>query len=207
MLELRGARRADSGFTLVELVVAMVILTIFFAAFTGVVAHFFDLNKRQQARAAGTDVARTMVETLDRQVRYANGINAPSQGGDGTWWVDWRTGSVGKQQTCNQWRVTAAGAAQWRSWEPSLTNPAAAVTPSGWRSIGDSVRADGSSPVFALGAGLAGSASSRQTLTLDFAVSRAGDRDAVATIVTFTAVNTKAPGAPSPAVCQEVPRS
>jgi prepilin-type N-terminal cleavage/methylation domain-containing protein len=197
----------DDGFTLVELLVAMIILSVFFGVFSSLVARFFDLTGRQQSRSASVDVSRNMIMVLDRQVRYANAVNTPVTTADGTRWIEWRSGSTGKQQTCFQWRVRPGGAAQFRTWLPPLSGSGAS-TPTVWRTQGTGVQAIGTEPVFAVNAALASSSAlNRQVVTIAFRTTSGTVRDGSPTRVALTALNSTSASAPTTPVCQEVPRS
>lgn len=177
----------------------MVLLGIFFGIFSTVTIRFFELTGRQQDRSTSADDSRNMVLVLDRQVRYANAINNPVTTGDGTQWVEWRSGSTGKQQTCHQWRVTPAGRAEYRTWLP----PSAVATP--WVTAGNQVRPLGSTPIFSVVDPNAPTEQSRQTLTVSFL---SGDgRDALPTRVSLTGINTRSSTAPITPICTEVARS
>lgn len=203
----RPRRTADDGLTLVELLVAMTILVVFFAVFTSIAVRIFDLTGRQQSRSVSADASRNMLLVLDRQVRYANSVNNPVTTVDGTRWVEWRTGSLGKQQTCYQWRVRPTGEAQYRTWQPPLSGPGPS-TPTAWRTQGTGVRAIGSEAVFDVDAALAtSSALNRQTLTVAFRTTSGANRDGSPTRVALTALNTTSASAPATPVCTEVPRS
>lgn len=199
------SRLDDDGFTLVELIVAMTILVIFFAVFSNIATRVFSTTRRQQDRSASVDVSRNITEKLDRQVRYANAINTPGVTSDGTQWVEWRSGSLNRQQTCYQWRVTPAGLAQYRSWNPAYGG-AATTASTVWTTAGYGAGRRGTDPVFSV-AGNGSAAQFRQQLTLSFQAGKDAGRDGAATRISFTALNSSSPSAPFPAVCQEYPRS
>ncbi|WP_432487600.1 PulJ/GspJ family protein [Kineococcus sp. SYSU DK018] len=121
----RVARRApdpagedrDGGFTLVELIVAMGIFTLVLAVFmSGVLVMYRDTN-RSQAVASTSDALRKTFMTMDRQVRYAEGVNYPGLV-DGSYYVEFRSPSDGGEPaTCYQWRYDAsAGTLAYRTW-------------------------------------------------------------------------------------------
>lgn len=203
----RRLRSRDDGLTLVELLVAMTILVVFFAVFTSIAVRVLDVTGRQQSRSLSVDASRNMLLVLDRQVRYANAVNTPVTTADGTRWVEWRSGSTGKQQTCYQWRVRPGGQAQYRTWQPPLSGPGVS-TPTAWKTQGTGVQALGTEPVFAVDASAAtGTSLFRQTLTVAFRTTSGANRDGSPTRVALTALNTTSASAPTTPVCQEVPRS
>ena len=128
-------RRAtgDEGFSLIELIVAMGIFTTVIAVFmSGIMVMFRDTN-RTQAAAANTDNLRSVFVAMDKQVRYADGMNVPGAVG-ARWFVEFRTPQDGGlPSTCYQWRYdTSAGTLAWRSWTATAAVPAAS---SGWRQV------------------------------------------------------------------------
>lgn len=120
----------EGGYTLVELIVAMGIFTTVLAVFmSGLMLMFRDTN-RAQAAAQNTDSLRKVFLQLDRQVRYADGVNVP--GAVGTrWYAEFRTPQDGSvAATCYQWRYdTAAGTLAWRSWKAAAAVPSSTT---GW---------------------------------------------------------------------------
>jgi prepilin-type N-terminal cleavage/methylation domain-containing protein len=196
----------SAGLTLVELLVAMVILSIFFGVFGAVATRLFDSTMNQQARSANLDSNRMVVLKLDRQVRYANAVNTPVTH-NASQYVEWRSGSSGQQQTCVQWRVTTAGLVQRRSWLPPLTAISPAPVPTAWQMVATGVVTAGTGPVFSLTSPVSTVASLRkQQLTMSFST-RSGVRPVTTpTKVAFTALNTRSSSPPATPVCQEVAR-
>jgi prepilin-type N-terminal cleavage/methylation domain-containing protein len=196
---MRARRQGDAGMSLIELLVAMTIMGIFVAIFSTVAAKMFDSTKSQQARSGNLDSNRNIVQVLDRQLRYANAVNAPVTV-NGSQYVTWRSGSIGssgKVQTCYQWRVTPAGLMQQRSWVLPLTSATA------WSTVGTGVRPVEALPIFSLASPI-GTGQNRQQLTLQLNSSRGTPRVDTATEVTLTALNTRTSSAPVVPVCQEV---
>lgn len=195
-------RRHDRGTTLTELLVTMVVSALFFGVVGTVVLGMYDAADDQQARSTNLDTNRLLVQVLDRQVRYANVVNAPLTTGAGSAYVTWRVGSstatlaTTAGQTCRQWRLATDGSLQHRSWP---AGSAAGVTP--WTTVGRGVRASGSP--FALETVATGPVQ-RQALTVRL-VATSG-RKAVETplTVSFTALNSRSAAVPTTPVCQEV---
>ncbi len=198
-LHLRRARRVEGqqGFTLVELLVSMTILGIFFSVFTGVIATVFENTRRQQDRSISVDASRNIVQVIDRQVRYANGIYEPKTAADGTQWVVWSSRNRQGVQTCHQWQVTRAGVMRWASWQAGVNAPLAFST------AGTGIGRRGTDDVFSL-TDAGATIQTKQRLTLSFLSGPlTGGRDASATRVAFTALNTSSAALPSTLVCQE----
>lgn len=133
----RAARRrredGDAGYTLVELIVAMGIFTTVLAVFmSGLMVMFRDTNRTQSA-GQNTDALRKVFLQLDRQVRYADGVNVPGAAGT-KWYAEFRTPQDGSRAAaCYQWRYdTTAGTLAWRTWPASAAVPAAST---GWTQV------------------------------------------------------------------------
>jgi len=196
----------SAGFTLVELLVAMVILMLFFSVFGSAATKLFDLTRDQQARSGNSDSNRLMVQRLDRQVRYANAINTPVTH-NGSQYVEWRSGSVGQQQTCVQWRVTGAGLVLRRSWLPPLLVTSPAPVPTAWQTVAEGVVPTGTNPIFSLTSPVSAVAPlRRQQLTTTFSTRHGVRPVTTPTKVAFTALNTRSSSPPATPVCQEVAR-
>lgn len=203
----RSTTRAgsDAGYTLVELLVSMIVLGIFFSVFTGVVVRVFRSTTDQQGRSQDIDAARQVGLVLDRQVRYANGINGSTVAADGTEHVEWQVGGRGARQTCYQWEVLTTGGMRYRSWQVPFAagDPSAASTATAWRTAATGVDGIGTAGVFSLTGPVALSgAVVHQQLTVGFTVTSGGVT--TPTHLTLTALNTATSSPPSPAVCQEV---
>lgn len=129
----RRRTEADGGYTLVELIVAMGIFTTVLAVFmSGLMVMFRDTNRTQSA-GQNTDALRKVFLQLDRQVRYADGVNVPGAVGS-KWYTEFRTPQDGSRPArCYQWRYdTSTGTLAWRSWGATATVPGAST---GWRQV------------------------------------------------------------------------
>ncbi len=187
--------RADSGFTLLELLVSAFIFSIFIAVFAAATTSMLADVRKQQGAANELDANRKIISLLDAQTIYANAINQPAVSGDGNPYVEWQLGDAGAQQTCYQWRLNvAARQLQFRTWQPVLGNPSPAPTPTAlaWSTVGIAIDPPPSGPsgVFVLapgGALIAG----RQQLTVTFVDKQANPYTRTATQISLTARNTK----------------
>lgn len=195
-------RGDDTGMTLAELLVAMTITVVFFAVFSSIAVKLFDSSTNQQARSDNLDGARQVVQVLDRQVRYANAINEPLVYNSAQY-VTWRSGSINGSgqpngtglQTCYQWRVTAIGLMQYRSWDLPY------VSAGSWHSVATGV---GGSGIFSISVAAGAVQQSREQLTVSFTSSHGTKPVGTPTTVAFTALNTRTSSAPAAPVCQEV---
>lgn len=198
MLTRPSEGRHDEGTTLVELIVTMTIVAIFFSIFGVVSAKVFDSSRSQQARSVNLDVNRNVVQVLDRQVRYANAINLPSTS-NGSEYVEWQTGSAGKVQTCYQWRVTGAGVMEHRSWTVAT---AGSSTATAWKRVGSGVRPAGETPIFSTAQPVA-LGSSRQQLAVVFRSTSGTPPVDTEIRSSLTALNTTTPFPPATDVCKQ----
>jgi len=206
-----AAHGNEDGFTLIELLVAMLLLTIVGAIFT---AAFVDLQRslrKQNGLVDSQATTRNVFETLDRSVRYANGISSPGTAADGNLYVEWQTGDVVSGQTCNQWRVIpATGVLQSRTWvEP--TNGTLPL-PTAWTTKAVNVVTAGLPAVFATelkSSNVSGIAQAvagvQRQLAVNLTVSSGGTTPGVSSASTvFTAANSSVN---SSSVCTDVSRA
>lgn len=181
----RGADDPDAGFTLVEIMVSMSLMSVVMVLFTGAVLQMYSsYNKASGLVDAATQV-NTAFARIDRQVRYASDINAPGLGAvkaDGTqdWYVEWDNTTSGTDQ-CTQLRISD-GLLQERSWTGTPTSPP------GYTTLASGILTPTTTP-FVWSA--AGSAQAHERLQLVLTARSGPDRDAAtsATAVTFSAMN------------------
>ena len=198
---LRRARRDTSGFTLVELLVAMTILTIFFAIFSTLIVKVFDTTQRQQRRSTASDIGRNVVQVLDRQVRYASAVMVPYALSDGTQRVEWQVASATGAPTCYQWQLTPTGFLQWRTWRPAPSTGYTNLKP--WSTAGYDISRSNGKDVFSLSDGASTSSQFRQQLTVRFKAGAGNGKDGSPTLVTFTALNSPNASGPAIPLCKE----
>lgn len=114
-----GAR--ERGFSLIELVVAMGIFTIFIAMFVGAVATLSQGTAKAQVTAEASSGALIVFQSIDRQVRYAESINRPGVGASGARYIEFRTlasSSWNGKNNCTQWRYDpSTKRIESREWE------------------------------------------------------------------------------------------
>lgn len=135
----RCTDRHDSGFSLVELLVAMGIFTVVIAVFlSGLIIMTRSTVRAQDVTNAG-DAVRKAFQTMDREIRYASSINMPGLGSpSGSLYVEFVTTNLpdGQDPLCTQWRYDpAARVLQVRTWRD-----VAASTPSAWSTIATEMR-------------------------------------------------------------------
>jgi hypothetical protein len=120
---LRRGRRADeSGFSLIELVVATGIFTIFISLFLVAVVSLARGTSRATLTADSSSGVLLVFQDIDRQVRYADAVNFPGNGVSGSRYryVEFRTPAASARSgvtTCTQWRYdSVAGTIASRQW-------------------------------------------------------------------------------------------
>lgn len=147
-------RRSEDGFTLVELIVAMGILSIVFLIFTTALSSIQRTVSEEQIRSENNDNVRLALENLDRIVRSGNVLIDPSitdtdckSTGSAYQCLLAYTqanGTTAQPARCVQWRVEGT-ALQTRWWLPKPASKAATVT--SWREVADGVLNLQTSPV------------------------------------------------------------
>jgi prepilin-type N-terminal cleavage/methylation domain-containing protein len=185
---LRAANSGDAGLTLIELVVSMLIMSIFMVMFTGGILQMYRAaNKTESATVAQAQVNLVFLR-LDREVRYASGISLPGTY-LGDWYVEYVNTSSGTA-VCTGLRLNvASGQLQRRTWsELAAPAPTAAPDPTSWRSLASDVTSVTQPFTFLP----ADDTASFQRLELDIAsTSGAGTTGSTRrTDITFTALNT-----------------
>ena len=119
---MRGHLEADeSGFTLVELLAAMVVFSIFLAILLTSVIGITRASGRAQLLAQSSSAVLVVFQGLARQIRYANAINFPGTGASGARYIEFRTGAESSSTgvvTCTQWKFDpTTKRIQSRQWQ------------------------------------------------------------------------------------------
>ncbi|HWG97786.1 MAG TPA: prepilin-type N-terminal cleavage/methylation domain-containing protein [Pilimelia sp.] len=101
----RRPPRDDAGVTLLEVMVAMTIMSVFMALFTAsTVLMYRSANDTESAAEAQSEVNRAFVR-LDKEIRYAVAINPGYRRvSDSAWYVEYATTNSGVT-TCTQLRL------------------------------------------------------------------------------------------------------
>lgn len=145
----RGRKRArsDAGVTLMELMVGMVIMTIFMSMFTGAVVMMYSSTSKTQAIADTASQLSFAFNRLDKSVRYASAITAPGPGVDNAndMYVEWLSTFTGTS-VCTQLRLNvSAGQLQERTWTVATDGSGTASNPTTWLPMASNVQPGGSS--------------------------------------------------------------
>lgn len=190
----RIRRRDDAGFTLMDTIVGMAVMTIFLGMFTGAVFEMFHTADKSQSLAQANTQVNQAFERLDTLARYAAYVSTPGANAAGTaWYVEigdslQPVDSSNKPTTCYQLRLdTASHQLQMRTW--TTGNPTA------WKQIASNIVNQGQP--FSYVAPVQNGPVVNGALTIDLIASAGGgDRGATTNSkMTFTAMNTY-PGTP-----------
>jgi prepilin-type N-terminal cleavage/methylation domain-containing protein len=117
----RDAETRSSGFTIVELMVAMMVFSIFLAIITTSVLALTRASSRIQVAAVSTNQELAVFQRFDRAIRYSDGINGQGTGPLGYTYIEFRTPSDSTPSgltMCTQWRYDPAKAnVASRTWQ------------------------------------------------------------------------------------------
>lgn len=187
---IRCLRRDDRGVTLVELIVAMgIFTTVVSVVLTGMVMMTRG-TVRAGSQTDAMNASRVAFERLDRQVRYAEAINAPGTSGAGAQYVEFRiAGSVAQngQPRCYQWRYDpSAKTLAYRVWDDL-----AGVTPPGFTVVARQVQAapSGYSAPYPFAFTPASTSQAHQSLSLRLRIGASIAKVTVDTTTSFAARN------------------
>ncbi len=102
-------RPPDRGFSLVELVVAMVVTSLLLAAVGAALVAVIGAYTRVQDTSLAADRGRALLDRFDRDLRQVSAINRPVSVGSKTY-VEYETdvADTGTPSTCTQWRLDSA---------------------------------------------------------------------------------------------------
>lgn len=107
----------DDGTSLIELVVGMMLMTIFLAMFTGAVAAMNRAENKTEAVSLTTSQLNQAFLALDKTVRYAAVIDKPGTvSPSGDWYVELRATYAGNE-SCTQLRLHQKDPVDLTSWQ------------------------------------------------------------------------------------------
>lgn len=124
MTSSRRRPAGDAGVSMVEVLVTMAIMTTVGAVFTGAILQAYGAANKVETRAQAQAQVRLAFQRLDREIRYAYGISAPSTAQEaaadsGTWYVEFlRVDSQTGVPECRQLQLKN-GKLSLRRWTPS----------------------------------------------------------------------------------------
>jgi prepilin-type N-terminal cleavage/methylation domain-containing protein len=106
-------RARDSGFSLIEVMVSMSVMSIVVVLFTGGIVQLYKAQNRSEAVTGVSQQIHTAFVRLDRDIRYSAGISVPGTGASGNEYVEYQITNTGAV-ICTQLRITPAGRLQTR---------------------------------------------------------------------------------------------
>jgi prepilin-type N-terminal cleavage/methylation domain-containing protein len=115
-------RSAEAGFTLIEVVASMVVMTIFLTIFTGAMLQLYQSSNKSDSVSQESSQLNNAFLRLDREIRYAAVINSPTQLGSSFYVAFQQTYTA--SPVCFQLRL-ANGVLSQRSWPGGVTPPVA----------------------------------------------------------------------------------
>ncbi|MFG1608720.1 prepilin-type N-terminal cleavage/methylation domain-containing protein [Actinoplanes sp. NPDC049265] len=196
----RRDRRDDAGFSMVEIMVSLSVMSVVLVVFTSAILQAYKTSAKAESISIIQAQLQNAFQRVDRELRYASWISPPGQFGT-AWYVEY-AGYDGS--TCGQLRLETApastandstdeahGVMQWLTWPKA--SPPAAGTP-GQTIASNLVTPDSAGPFERQAAGVA-TGSSGTDFTPDFQRLRirvsAQRGDSTASVdTTFTALNT-----------------
>jgi type II secretory pathway pseudopilin PulG len=195
----------DAGISLVELIVVMGIFLAIAGVVTASIVQMMTQTRRETGQSDNLDNARKIIQSLDTSVRYANAITTPATAADGNYYVEWRRGNTGQQQTCDQLRyVPATKQVQARRWLPPLAGVGAS-TATAWVTQATGISLVGAQPIWSIVSTSLDNV--HQELNVQFTVSHGVPVTSTESQVTLTAINTASSSPLTSSVCAEVGRS
>jgi prepilin-type N-terminal cleavage/methylation domain-containing protein len=178
----------DDGVTLMELVVAMTLMSVFGTIFVSGIAQMYRAANHAEAVATAQSQVTTAFGRLDTQIRYATGLSTPGPATGADRYVEYLTSNTGTE-VCGEVRLRGTTSLlQWRQWKRG--DP-----PGGWTVLASGVS---SATPFTVTPTTTGSTSQTLTISLTSAVS--GRTKQFRT--TFAALNS-GPGVDTSAYCVE----
>jgi prepilin-type N-terminal cleavage/methylation domain-containing protein len=129
----------DSGFTMIEIVVVMVIMTVVLIIFTSGITQAFSAENKNDTAASAENQLVVAFQRLDTEVRYASAISSPAiQTGDPV--VEFLSPDLTSttNSTCTEVRLhVSTNQLQQRTWTQGAVG--ATPTPTGWQQLASSV--------------------------------------------------------------------
>jgi prepilin-type N-terminal cleavage/methylation domain-containing protein len=172
----------ESGFTMIEIVVVMTIMSIVLVIFTSGITQAYSAENRVDAASNTEQQLVTAFQRLDREVRYAAGISGQGTV-SGDPYVEFLSTNTGSS-ICTELRVhVATKQLQQRTWVQGTTP----LVPGSWTQLASGVTSASSFTFVA-----ANNSFNFQRLTISLTATTGGNATAFTrqTHITFTALNT-----------------
>ncbi len=201
----------DSGTTLTELIVGMMVMGIFMTIFTGAVVSMANTATKVEAITSSASQVNNAFLGLDKLVRYSTAVGTPGTGSGGDWYVELESVSYGSPvevRQCTQlWVDTSGRRLRARTWIPP-TAPATDYQLSAWSTLANNVTngsasATSSDAPFTVPAQLNAATTSYQRLTVTLVAGTSGPSSPTTSraSATFTALNSAAVDSTNAAKC------
>jgi prepilin-type N-terminal cleavage/methylation domain-containing protein len=185
----------DDGFSLIELMVTMTVMSIVMTLFTAGMVQLFSAQNHSDALTGASQQVHVAFVRLDRELRYSSGISAPGTATSGNGYVEYEITNTGVP-VCSQLRITPTGKLQTRK----KVDTAAA---GGWSTIASQLVDP--STFNRIPATLGGNAYQQLVVSLTAQAGGAAQTEAETASFTFTALNTSVSTA-SDTVCNSLDR-
>ena len=137
LMALKARAQHDQGFSLLELIVALGVFSLFIAMAISTFSTIGNAVVTARSRANSATGVLDVFQTMDRQVRYADSINFAGLGASGDAYIEFHVSASATTTgiaTCTQWRYVPAngtvgvpGTIGFRRWNEGATPP------SGWQ--------------------------------------------------------------------------
>ena len=178
----------EAGVTLLELTVAMTVMSIFGTIFVGGIAQMYRVTNRVEAVAIAQAQVNVAFHRMDTRIRYATGLSTPGPATGTDRYVEYLTSNTGTE-ICGELRLQGSTSRlQWRQWTRGQT-------PGGWTLLASNVS---SATPFTVTPATVGTA--YQTLTVSLSSTANGGTKQFRTV--FAALNSSA-SVDSTAYCVE----
>lgn len=130
----------DSGFSLIETIVAMSIFAVFMGLVMSAIIAMMASTQKSTSLHDGTAALENVFQDLDHQVRYASGLNTPSSLPNGNWYVSWQSPATNMSPlVCTQLKWDkATSTLDSRTWVPG----ASPLVVTGWKILGSNIILD-----------------------------------------------------------------
>ena len=202
----------DTGATLVELLVGMLVMVIFMTIFTGAVVSMARTVVKVDAVTSSAAQVDKAFLTLDKLVRYANAITTIGTAPSGGWYVELDTvDTAASKDTCTQlWVDFTTKRLRVRTWDARTA--IGLPIPSAWKTLADNIQPKDTTgaayqpfTVSAVGASApAGARFQQLTVTLTAGTSKVTSASTTRASMTFTALNSSASDPTNATKCHQL---
>lgn len=136
MISRRPPERDDAGFSLMEIVVTMTLLSVLMSLVTAAILQIYHAVNGVDSLSAAQSQVNVSFARLDREVRYARAISDPALVG-ADYYVEYQLTDDGVD-TCVELRLqTSTSKLQRREWANTASTP----VPSAWTTLADGITA------------------------------------------------------------------